>query len=115
MLPISHLLQICERAAAPKTAADSGSSPIDSALLDRLPPVLMTVGGSEMLRSDAERMAERLAAAGVPITLQIWRGQVHAFAPAFPFLPESRTSTAEIARFALDRTAAAVPPRAATA
>lgn len=47
--------------------------------LSGLPPVLIQVGSAEVLRHDAELMAARLAAAGVPCRLQVWEGQVHVF------------------------------------
>jgi acetyl esterase/lipase len=41
------------------------------------PPVLIQVGEREMLHSDAERFAVRLAEAGTPVTLEVWPGMVH--------------------------------------
>lgn len=41
------------------------------------PPVLIQVGEREMLLSDAERFAAKLAAAGSPVTLEVWPGMVH--------------------------------------
>lgn len=73
-------------------------SPVNSELAG-LPPVLLIAAESEMLRCDAELMAQRLAAADVPVTLQIWAGQVHAFPVLGDLLPESRTAIAEIGAF----------------
>ena len=45
--------------------------------LDGFPPVLIQVGEREMLLSDAERFAGRLAGAGSPVLLEVWPGMVH--------------------------------------
>jgi acetyl esterase/lipase len=67
--------------------------------LGGLPPVLLIAAESEMLRCDAELMAERLAQADVPVTLQIWTGQVHAFPVLGDLLPESTAAIQEIGGF----------------
>lgn len=73
-------------------------SPVDSDLRG-LPPVLIQVGSTELLLPDAELMAERLGAAGVPVHLQIWRGQPHVFQAAAALLPEARAACHEIGEF----------------
>lgn len=77
---------------------DPASSPVNAQLAG-LPPVLLIAAESEMLRCDAELMTERLADADVPVTLQIWAGQVHAFPVLGDLLPESRAAIGEVARF----------------
>jgi acetyl esterase/lipase len=72
-------------------------SPVDMRL-DDMPPVLLQVGSREVVLADAELMANRLAAAGVPTTLQVWDGQVHVFQMA-AFLPEARLALHEIGEF----------------
>jgi acetyl esterase/lipase len=74
------------------------TSPVNAQLAG-LPPVLLIAAESEMLRCDAELMAERLAGADVPVTLLIWAGQVHAFPVLGDLLPESRAAIQEIAGF----------------
>lgn len=64
-----------------------------------LPPVLMICGHDEVLRHDAELMAERLETAGVPVTLHLWQGQVHAFPVLGNFLPESAAALDQVAAF----------------
>lgn len=65
----------------------------------RWPPVLIQVGDTECLLPDSERMARALERAGVPVTLQVWRGQVHVF-QAFPSLvPEARAAVLEAGAF----------------
>lgn len=77
---------------------DPALSPINQDLAG-LPPVLIMTAESEMLRCDAELMTERLAEAGVPVVLQVWDGQVHAFPILGNLLPESRQAIAEVAAF----------------
>lgn len=73
-------------------------SPVDGALAG-LPPSLLIAAESEVLRVDSEVMAQRLAAAGVLCSLQIWNGQVHAFPAIWPGLPESRAALRDVAAF----------------
>lgn len=90
---------------------DPLASPVNRDLAG-LPPVLLLAAEDEMLRCDAELMAERLAAHGVPCTLQIWAGQVHAFPVLGDLLPESRAAIHEVGTFIRDVTKpAALVPR----
>jgi acetyl esterase/lipase len=88
-------------------------SPIN-ADLHGLPPTLLLCAESEVLRIDSERMAERLAQAGVPVTLQVWEGQIHAFPVLCELTPESLDACREIERFVRDavlgRARSAGPP-----
>ncbi|AOW93780.1 esterase [Rhodococcus sp. WMMA185] len=77
---------------------DRALSPVNGDL-EGLPPSLLFAAEGEVLRWDSELMADRLSAAGVPTTLQIWDGQVHAFPVFWPGLPESRAVLRRIARF----------------
>ena len=80
-------------------------SPVN-ADLHGLPPSLIICAESEVLRCDAELMAERLAASGVPATLQIWEGQVHAFPVLTDLTPESREALEEVVNFVKESVAA---------
>ncbi len=73
-------------------------SPVNADLRG-LPPTLIICAESEVLRVDAELMADRLSEAGVPCTLQIWEGQVHAFPVLSDLNPESREAVEEIIGF----------------
>ncbi len=81
-------------------------SPVN-ADLEGLPPSLIICGEDEVLRCDAELMADRLAESGVPATLQIWEGQVHAFPVLSDLTPESREAVEEVVVFVKDAVAAA--------
>jgi acetyl esterase/lipase len=52
-----------------------------------LPPMLVHVGDREILLSDSLRLAERATEAGVPVTLEVWKGMWHVwhiYAGVFP-------------------------------
>ncbi|MEV6773703.1 alpha/beta hydrolase [Nocardia sp. NPDC051030] len=70
-----------------------------NAELSGLPPVLIQVSSTEVLRADAELMAERLAAAKVRCHLQIWDRQMHVFQAISDVLPEARQAVTVIASF----------------
>jgi acetyl esterase/lipase len=96
-----------------------GASPADPLVsplygrYDGLPPLLIHVGGNEILLDDSVRVAERARAAGVPVDIRIWQGMPHVF-QAFRFLPEARNSLAGIAAFLARRmTAEATEKQAA--
>jgi acetyl esterase/lipase len=102
--PVSRLPFLTTLCLASKGELDPLASPVNRDL-SGLPPVLLLAAEDEMLRCDAELMAERLAAHGVPCTLQIWAGQVHAFPVLGDLLPESRAAIHEIGTFIRDVTA----------
>ncbi|GAA3211022.1 alpha/beta hydrolase [Actinocorallia longicatena] len=79
-------------------AKDPAISPIYADLAG-LPPCYMSAGTTEILACDAEIMAERLAAAGVPCTLQLWDDQLHVFQMFGSALPESRAAIADFGRW----------------
>ena len=64
-----------------------------------LPPFLIQVGGIEVLRAEAEALAEVLAEAGTQFDLQIWPGQMHVFQIFNRLLPEADAAMREAARF----------------
>ena len=99
------LATICRMGGEVEGRVDPLLSPVNGALAE-LPPSFLLAAEDEVLRCDSELMAQRLRAAGVDTTLQIWRGQVHAFPALAPGLPESRIALAHISRFICSRIAA---------
>ncbi|MET9202518.1 alpha/beta hydrolase [Gordonia sp. NPDC003585] len=75
--------------------------------LDRLPPTLIQVGGSEMLCADAESAQALLQDAGATCDLQVWPGQIHVFQALPTLIPEAGDALAAAAEFI--RTAEMVP------
>lgn len=69
-----------------------------------LPRTLIHVSGSEVLLHDARLAAKRLAAAGVPVQLRIWPGQIHVFQIAAPLVPEATRSLRQIGAYIREAT-----------
>jgi acetyl esterase/lipase len=84
-------------------------SPINSHFAG-LPPALIQVASTEVLRPDAERLAQRCAEAGVPVTLQIWDNAFHVFQVSADFLPDARDAVEHIGTFIRNRVDAAEVP-----
>ncbi|MFC5184269.1 alpha/beta hydrolase [Actinomadura harenae] len=79
------------------------------------PPFLVQVGGAEVLRPEAEALADVLTGAGVDCELQVWTGQMHVFQILNRMLPEASAAMSEAARFVARVTAAGPVPAAAVA
>ncbi len=58
--------------------------------LKGLPPILMHVGNTEILKSDSTRFAEKAKEAGVDITLKIWDDMIHVFQAFANWAPEGQ-------------------------
>lgn len=82
--------------------------PLDNDL-SVLPPVMIHAGHDELLRSDAECMAEAVRGAGGRCDLHLWEQQVHAF-PILAGVPESRRALGEAGRFIRSVTTPATAP-----
>ncbi|HTW33020.1 MAG TPA: alpha/beta hydrolase [Rhizomicrobium sp.] len=68
-----------------------------------LPPTLFQASGAEMLRDDSVLMADRMRAAGVPVTIEIWPKVAHVWQVTADMLPEGRAAIAKIAAFIKDK------------
>jgi acetyl esterase/lipase len=69
-----------------------------------LPRTLIHVSGSEVLVSDARKAAHLLAAAGVPVEVRVWPGQMHVFQLAAPAVPEANRSLRQIGDYIREAT-----------
>ncbi len=67
--------------------------------LTGLPPILIYVGGHEVLLDDSVRFADKARAAGVDITLRIGEGMFHCYPVCAPMFPEATAAMAEICGF----------------
>jgi epsilon-lactone hydrolase len=67
--------------------------------LQGLPPILIYVGGNEVLLDDSTRFADKAKAAGVDVTLKIGEGLFHCFPVCSPLFPEARQAMDEICAF----------------
>ncbi|MDE2891080.1 MAG: alpha/beta hydrolase [Chloroflexota bacterium] len=64
-----------------------------------LPPLLLQVGGPEMLLSDTTRAAERARAAGVEVVEEVWDEMFHVWHLYAPMLPEGQEAIERIGEF----------------
>lgn len=64
-----------------------------------LPPLLLQVGGDEVLLDDSRLFAERARAAGVDATLRAFDGMWHVFQFDAPEIPEAQAAMNDIAAF----------------
>jgi len=64
-----------------------------------LPPMLIHVGDDEILLSDATRLAEKLAAEGIEVELEVWPHMWHVFQMFIGKMPESRAAVRKIASY----------------
>ena len=74
------------------------ASPIHASFAG-FPPMLIQVGGAEVLRTQIERLATRARAHGADVTLETWDGMFHAWQGFTPFLPEARDALRAVGRF----------------
>lgn len=64
-----------------------------------LPPTIFQVGATEMLLDDSVRMAEKMKAAGVPATLNVWPKVPHVWHLMADILPEARRAIDDLVAF----------------
>ncbi|MET0456181.1 MAG: alpha/beta hydrolase [Mycobacterium sp.] len=69
-----------------------------------LPRTLIHVSGSEVLLNDARKAAHMLAAAGVPVEVHVWPGQMHVFQLAAPSVKEATRSLKQIGDYIREAT-----------
>lgn len=78
--------------------ADPVASPLLGDL-SALPPVLLQVGSTELLRDDAVRAHEKIQAVGGESTLQVFDGMFHGWHMLDGIVPEARAAIREVATF----------------
>jgi acetyl esterase/lipase len=64
-----------------------------------LPPTLFQVGSDEILRDDTLRMAEKMAAAGCQVTVELWPRMPHVWHLLAPVIPEAGAALKKIGAF----------------
>ncbi len=67
--------------------------------LSGLPPILLYVGGDELLLDDSIRFARKAEEAGVDVTLDVGEGMFHCYPVCAPLFPEARQAMTEICAF----------------
>lgn len=90
---------------APSVVAYAGTEDVKHPLISPvfadptgLPPLLIQVGGAEILLDDSRVTADKAQAAGVNVTLSIYPDMIHGW-HLFRFVPEARRAIREIADF----------------
>ena len=68
-----------------------------------LPPLLLQVGGAEMLLSDTTRAAERARSAGVNVVEEVWDEMFHVWHLCAPMLPEGKQAIGRIGEWIRER------------
>jgi monoterpene epsilon-lactone hydrolase len=63
------------------------------------PPILLQVGGDEILLDDSTRLAQRVRTAGGQATVVVWEGMWHVFQAFAPFIPEANRSIRQMGEF----------------
>ena len=71
----------------------------DAGRLRGLPPLLIHVGGDEILLDDAVAFDAKARAAGVHCTLEVWDGMVHVWHAFHPLLEEGRRGIVRVGEF----------------
>ena len=69
-----------------------------------LPPLLMQVGGVEVLLDDTTALAERAKEAGVSVEVEVWEDMPHVWHTFAPILPEGEKAIGRIGEFILQHT-----------
>lgn len=78
----------------------AGAMPILDADMRGLPPAYIQTGEAEILMSDSTALAERLGAAGVPVTLEIWPEMFHVFQARYSALSQARQAVERLGKWA---------------
>lgn len=98
MLSRRGLAQDASRYAPDIDLADPRVSPL-FADLGSLPPILVQVGGLEVLRDDSLRLAKRVQHAGGQIELELWEEMTHAWCAFSPTVPEAADAISALGRW----------------
>jgi acetyl esterase len=74
----------------PARRRDRDAAPLRAARFDGLAPALMVLAEHDILRAEGEEYAERLRAAGVPVDVITYPGQIHGFYPLLGRMADAR-------------------------
>lgn len=88
-------------------AGQDASHPLASPIfadLSGLPPLLIQVGGQEVLLDDAIRLNKAAKKAGMDVTLEVWNGQMHVWHLMSAIVPEGKHAIEVIGTFVKNHT-----------
>ena len=97
-IPVKVLKFLARVYAGQHSPADPLLSPIYGDY-SGFPPLLVQVGGKEVLLSDAQRVAAAAQKAGIPVTLSVYPDMMHVFQALAYVIPEGKEAIREIGRF----------------
>lgn len=100
--------RLAERLLAAYTRAADPANPLVSPRLGNLaglPPLLILLGGGELLRPSGEAFVADARAAGVDVTLELAPGMWHVWPLFAPFVPEAEAAVQACLRFVRQHTA----------
>jgi len=98
LLPTQFIQDLIRLYVGNRDAHDQLLSPLYGDLRG-LPPLLIQVGGNEILLSDSVRFAERARLADVAVTLEISEGMGHVWQVFTPLVPEAKQAVQSIGDF----------------
>ena len=98
-----RLLKIAQVYLAGKEPRAPLASPIHADLTG-LPPLLIQVGGIEVLLDDSTLLKARANEAGVQVEMEVWDDMPHVWHHYAPILPEARQAIGKIGEFILQHT-----------
>ncbi len=98
MIPVSLLKFLAKIYAGENSPNDPMLSPVYGDYTG-FPPILVQVGSTEVLLSDAHRVAEAARRANVPVQLSVYPDMMHVFQVLAHVIPEGKEAVREIGRF----------------
>lgn len=98
VIPVARMGEVIGLYLDGADAGDPRASPLFARYPDP-PPVLIQAGDTEVLLSDAERIAARLRQAGGKVKLSLWRDVPHVWQFMAGNLPEGRAAISEAGAF----------------
>ena len=98
-IPVNMLEPVINAYLRGADPASPRASPLFGSLAG-FPPMMIHVGGKEILLDDSTRFATAARAAGVDARLKLWSGLPHGFQLFTPFVPEAAISLNELGQFA---------------
>jgi acetyl esterase len=79
--------------------AEPDASPLRATSLAGAPPAMVVLAEYDVLRDEGQAYADRLAAAGVPVTTRVVEGQMHGFLANVNLLPAALRTLEVVAEF----------------
>src|SRR5690606_19459336 len=98
LIPVNMLRFLAHIYAGAYSPKDPYLSPV-FADFTGFPPLLVQVGSTEILLSDAQRVAEAARRAKVPVQLSVYTEMMHVFQAAAYYIPDGKESARGFGRF----------------